>query len=190
MIESIGNKISQLRQSSSLSAEELSVAVGISESELEAIESNKIVPTMGLLVRLSRSLGVRLGTVLDGTEHPGPAISKNQSYSNTVFITGKKESARENLDFHALASQKSDRHMEPYMIEVEYISESSQRQSTHEGEEFLYVVQGDVELRYGKEKYAMSAGDSIYFDSIVPHCLSTTQEGGTARVLAVTYHPY
>ena len=190
MTTSIGNKIKQLRETASLSQEELASAAGITPDELESIETNKIVPTVGLLVRLSRGMGIRLGSVLDGSEHPGPALSKSEHFASTVFITGKRESARENLDFHALASQKSDRHMEPYMIEVEFLPEGNQRKSSHEGEEFLYVVRGNVELRYGKDKYPMGEGDSIYFDSIVPHCLSTTQEGDTARVLAVTYHPY
>jgi len=190
MTTSIGNKIKQLREAASLLQEDLASATGITPEELEEIETDKIVPTMGLLVRLSRSMGVRLGSVLDGTENPGPAFSKSENYSSTVFITGKRESARENLDFHALASQKSDRHMEPYVIEVVFIAEENQRKSTHEGEEFLYVLRGQVELRYGKDKYPMGEGDSIYFDSIVPHRLSTTKEGDTARVLAVTYHPY
>ena len=190
MSTSIGIKVRQLRETSNLSQEELALTAGITPDELESIETDRIIPTMGLLVRLSRGMGIRVGSVLDGTEHPGPALSKGEQRSSTVFITGKGESARENLDFHALASQKSDRHMEPYMIEVEFVSEGNQRKSTHEGEEFLYVLKGEVELRYGKDKYPMGEGDSIYFDSIVPHCLSTTKEGDTARVLAVTYHPY
>lgn len=79
--------------------------------------------------------------------------------------------------------------MEPFFINVSYCP-TGDLPSHHEGEEFLYVLEGSVQLLYGQETYTLEKGDSIYYDSIVPHNLTTLAEGETAKVLAVTYTPF
>jgi quercetin dioxygenase-like cupin family protein len=60
--------------------------------------------------------------------------------------------------------------------------------STHEGEEFVFVLSGEIEIEYGKDLHVLGAGDSIYYDSIVPHQLRA-HGGSSARILAVVYQP-
>jgi quercetin dioxygenase-like cupin family protein len=62
------------------------------------------------------------------------------------------------------------------------------RASTHEGEEFIYVLSGEVEVLYGKDMYRLKTGDCIYYDSIVPHHVHSAG-AAEARVLAVVYAP-
>jgi quercetin dioxygenase-like cupin family protein len=57
----------------------------------------------------------------------------------------------------------------------------------HEGEEFIYVLDGEVELRYGGDTITLSAGDSVYYDSIVPHRVSSS---APAKIVAVVYAPF
>ena len=59
--------------------------------------------------------------------------------------------------------------------------------SSHEGEEFIYVMKGEIEVLYGQETYLVSEGDSIYYDSVVPHDLHAF--GDEAKILAVVYTP-
>ena len=61
--------------------------------------------------------------------------------------------------------------------------------SAHEGEEFIYVMQGEVEIEYGKEKYLLKEGDSIFYDSIVKHHVHGAP-GKSAKILAVVYIPF
>ena len=61
--------------------------------------------------------------------------------------------------------------------------------SSHEGEEFLYILEGKAQICYGKEKYILNQGDSIYFDSIVPHHIGSASETESAKLLAVIYMP-
>ena len=61
--------------------------------------------------------------------------------------------------------------------------------SSHEGEEFLYVLEGEAQISYGKEKYILKSGDSIYFDSIVPHHIGSASDTQAAKMLAVIYMP-
>ena len=191
MTEPTGVKIKQLREAANLSIEELAKAAGIAPSQVELIENGKVIPTLSCLIKMCRSMGVRLGTVLDGAEHPGPALSKCQERKErTVSLSCDSAGDRSNLNFYALAAGKSDRNMEPYIIDVEWIPEKEEKKSQHEGEEFIYVMKGQIELQYGNDSFTLGEGDSIYYDSIVPHCLSTTGPDQKAKVLAVTYIPY
>jgi uncharacterized cupin superfamily protein len=78
--------------------------------------------------------------------------------------------------------------MEPYIIDIYPSSEEGYKLSSHEGEEFIYVLHGEIEVMYGKDIYTLTEGDSIYYDSIVKHHLHSRGES-TARILAVVYAP-
>jgi quercetin dioxygenase-like cupin family protein len=79
--------------------------------------------------------------------------------------------------------------MEPFLIDIESESDCGYPLSTHEGEEFLYVLDGVIEIYYGKEKYVVREGESIYYDSIVEHNVHAAG-GSRARILAVVYTPF
>ena len=185
MNPNIGNKIKQLREEHQLSLAELAANASIYPMQLEKIESGEIQPTMAIMVRISRALGTRLGTILDGEEHYEPVVQLSTPSINLV----ESENLGSHLRFSALAQNKTDRNMEPFFINVSYCP-TGDLPSHHEGEEFLYVLEGSVQLLYGQETYTLEKGDSIYYDSIVPHNLTTLAEGETAKVLAVTYTPF
>ena len=92
------------------------------------------------------------------------------------------------LDFFSLAEGKTSRHMEPFMITVNPADLGSHSLSSHEGEEFVYVLNGAIEIEYGKDLHVLVPGDSIYYDSIVPHQLRAHGDV-PARILAVVYAP-
>lgn len=96
---------------------------------------------------------------------------------------------RKHMEYHALSQDKSGRHMEPFLIDIAPASDVDFILSTHEGEEFIYVLDGIVEINYGKEVYILEEGDSIYYDSIVAHHVHAGN-GGTAKILGVIYTPY
>ncbi|MGZ7070058.1 MAG: cupin domain-containing protein, partial [Methanobacterium sp.] len=74
-------------------------------------------------------------------------------------------------------------------IDVHLPGTEDYKLSSHEGEEFIYVMDGEIEILYGQDKYLVSAGDSIYYDSIVPHDLHA-YGGKDAKILAVVYTPF
>jgi quercetin dioxygenase-like cupin family protein len=81
------------------------------------------------------------------------------------------------------------RSMEPFLVEIEPGQQSDYMLSSHEGEEFIYVLEGQIEINYGKEVYQLGAGDSIYLDSIVSHNVHAGDHKA-AKILAVVYAPY
>ena len=97
-----------------------------------------------------------------------------------------KEGAVGKYHYYPLAKGKTDRHMEPLYIVVQPCDDSCT--SSHEGEEFVIVVKGEVELVYGKQSYHLREGDSMHYNSVVPHHLGAAN-GEAAEIFAVIYTP-
>ncbi len=185
---SIGIKIKKFREFRQISIDELALSANLEVSQLERIEKEGTVPSLGHLIKISRALGVRLGTFLDGQEQPGPVIVRSGNEKTALSFSTKNEKNREHLNFFSLAPDKAGRHMDPFIVEIEPQKESDYKLSTHEGEEFIFVFKGKIEINYGKDVYTLSEGDSIYLDSVVAHNVHAAGTE-TAKLLAVVYTP-
>ena len=185
---SIGDKVRLVRESRKLSLAQLADRAGLPMEGVGRIESGALIPSLGPLIRLARALGVRLGTFLDDQENVGPVFVHAGEHPKVMHVSDKSESRRSDLDFFSLAANKAGRHMEPFLIDIYPSSAQDAKVSAHEGEEFIYVLSGEVEITYGTEVYRLAAGDSIYYDSIVAHHVHC---GGDrpAQLLAVVYAP-
>ncbi len=185
----IGSKIRQLREAREMTVEELAEASQSSEELIQQLENGALVPSLTPLLKIARALGVRLGTFLDDMPQSGPVIVKSGQSEDVVRFSGKTERPKKSaLEFYSLAPDKADRHMEPFVIDIHPSPKESHKLSSHEGEEFIYVLSGDIEIFYGKDVIKLNSGDSIYYDSIVPHDVHTEGESD-ARILAVIYAP-
>ncbi len=185
----LGGKIRQLREMREMSVEQLAEQSHCHVDLLRHMEDGDLVPSLTPLMNISRALGVRLGTLLDDEPHDGPLLVKAGQSPNIVHFSGKDpEAKKSNLDFYSIGAGKKDRHMEPFLIDVQPRNGEHPPLSSHEGEEFIYVLEGQIEINYGKTDYILEAGDSIYYDSVVPHDVHA--RGGTARILAVVYAPF
>ncbi|MFQ8807156.1 MAG: cupin domain-containing protein [Alistipes indistinctus] len=89
---------------------------------------------------ISRALGTRLGTILDGEEHYEPVVQLSTDRTPSINLV-ESENLGSHLRFSALAQNKTDRNMEPFFINVSYCP-TGDLPSHHEGEEFLYVLEG------------------------------------------------
>lgn len=184
----IGEKIRQMRESKEMSVEELAKASGNSEELIESLEDGSYIPSMTPLFKIARALGVRLGTFLDDMPQTGPFVLKSGQSEEVIHFTGSISNLEEStLDLYSLAYGKGDRHMEPFIVDLHPKNTDKYELSSHEGEEFIYVMGGEIELFYGQEKHVLGAGDSIYYDSVIPHDLHAHQK--EARILAVVYAP-
>ncbi len=186
---SVGSKITQIREARKLTPEQLAERSQLSAELIREIENGALIPSLTPLIKIARVLGVRLGTFMDDVENIGPVVSRRGQYSKAVRFAGKSKSASGELDFYALAMDKSGRHMDPFLIDIQPATDKEYVLSSHEGEEFIYVLSGQVEISYGKELHRLNEGDSIYYDSIVAHHVHT-QGDAPARILAVVYAPF
>jgi transcriptional regulator with XRE-family HTH domain/mannose-6-phosphate isomerase-like protein (cupin superfamily) len=189
-----GERISELCKTYSVSRETLAERSGLSLDLIRTIEESGHIPDLAPLVKIARALGVRLGTLLDDHEELGPVVTRAGGASPAArFVTGlsregtdSPDQAHRGLVFNALAADKGGRHMEPFIVDIEPGAE--QEKSTHEGEEFIYILSGNLSLEYGTASYILNAGDSVYYDSIVPHRVLPADKA-PVRILAVIYTP-
>lgn len=184
----VGSKIKGLRELRSVTVEELSERTGLSPEQILKIEGGEVAASLTPLLKIARGLGCRLGTFLDDTSIAGPVVSTpGEGDDRAVRFVGAGD--RNGLVFHALAANKADRNMEPFIIDVNPPASGDYEVSSHEGEEFMYVLSGELEIDYGRKLYHLKAGQSIYYDSIVPHHVHAAG-GKAARILAVVYAPH
>jgi len=184
----LGRKVATVRESRGITAEQLAERTELKPELVRQIEAGDLIPSLAPLVRIARVLGVRLGTFLDDHEGIGPVVARGGDRHGVVRFSDKNQADHSDLDFFSLAADKAGRHMEPFFVVLHPSSAQDAKLSTHEGEEFLFVVEGAIEIDYGREKYRLERGDSIYYDSIVPHNVHSAG-GGEARIIGVVYSP-
>lgn len=183
------SKIKSIRERQNMSIEELSENSGVKLDVLKAMESGEVIPSLTPLTKMARALGVRLGTFLDDTPQIGPVVTRAGKPTSALYFSGREDVTNaSNLEFHSLGAGKIDRNIDPFLIDIEY-EEGEKELSSHEGEEFIYVLKGEVELIYGKDTFTMGEGDSIFYDSVVPHHLHAAGKK-ESKILAVLYTPY
>ena len=187
----VGAKIRGLRESKNLSIEEIAEHSGLSAEQILSIENDQNLPSLGPLIKIARALGVRLGTFMDDNDALGPVVTRaaDRERDSSISFSNGATDARKHMEYHPLAQQKAGRHMEPFIIDINPEDTPDFQLSAHEGEEFIYVMSGEVEIVYGKEKYLLTEGDSIFYDSIVKHHVHGAP-GKSAKILAVVYIPF
>ena len=188
----LGKRITELCKTYNVSLDDLAERSGLPMELIRRIEKEDHIPDLAPLVKIAGALGVRLGTLLDDQEQLGPIITRAGTAGQTArFKTGlpEGESSAEGtkgLSFRALASEKGGRHMEPFIVDID--PEAEQKKTPHEGEEFIYILSGSLALEYGSKSEVLNEGDSVYYDSIVPHRVISA-DGKPVRILAVIYTP-
>jgi len=188
--QELGRRLAQLRESHGLTVEQLAERCECDAATIAGIEAGEQSPSLAPLLRLTRALGVRLGTLLDDDDAVvGPVVTRAAEAGGPPRMQSlAAASAANTLTYHVLAQPRSSRHMEPFLIDVLPSAPERHIRSSHRGEEFVYVLSGSVEVEYGDELHVLWPGDSIYFDSIVAHEVRT-HGAVPARILAVVHIP-
>ncbi len=186
-MSAITEKIKMLCADRNMSIEELATGSGLTVDQVNTICEIDIIPSLSSLIKIARALGVRLGTFLDDSEEMGPVVNRHTDSQQPVTFTSHHTSNNSHMDFISLAARKAGRNMEPFLINIES-GTGKENLSSHEGEEFLFVLEGSIVVHYGTEKYILNKGDSIYYDSIVNH-LVTANYPSEAKILGVVYSP-
>ncbi len=188
-IDDVGTRIARIRESRGLTPDQLAERSQLAAELIREIEDGALIPSLAPLIKIARVLGVRLGTFMDDMEHIGPVVTRHGQRSKAVRFAEKSRVSSGALDFYSLATEKSGRHMDPFLVDVLPASDKEYPLSSHEGEEFIYVLRGQIEVNYGKDLYQLGEGDSIYYDSTVAHNLHALGDR-PATIVAVVYAPF
>lgn len=186
--EKLGARVRKYREDRGMSREQLSEASSLTVEFITALEEENLYPSIGPLQKVARALNVRLGTFMDDEVTKDPIVVK-QGDREADLTMQKARTKRAAFQFHSLGKGKTDRNMEPFFIEIDAEPEEDRKLSSHQGEEFILVTKGCVRVVYGKEEYILHPGDTIYYNSIVPHYVGAEGDE-TAAIYAVIYYPH
>ncbi|MDI7258490.1 MAG: cupin domain-containing protein [Thermodesulfobacteriota bacterium] len=183
----VGEKIKTIREGKGLSLKEVADLTGFSTALLSQMENHLVSPSLGTMIKLANALGVRVGDLLGETQgEPFAIVRKDERKSVSRFAS--KDGVKYGYSYESLGFEKKDRHMEPFIVTLEPATVKTSKTSVHEGEEFIFVLEGEMEVILGDHTDVLSPGDSIYYDSTIPHRVQCHQDKVT-RILAVLYAP-
>lgn len=181
-VEEIGQRIRILREEKGLSLDEVSNLTGFDVELLSNIETNKVQPQLGTVIKLSKALDSAFSRLVSGTGDRIYSITRKKEQKVVSRSTSQKGKKQVYI-YKSLAPEVKGRHMEALIVQLEENPEKEV--SVHEGEEFIYVLDGIVTLDIGDDNFELEPGDSAYYLSTTPHLVASKK--GKATILAVLY---
>jgi transcriptional regulator with XRE-family HTH domain len=163
----IGKKLRQLRLRKKIALVDLGKHAGLSASLLSQLENGKLVPTLSTLARLAMVFDVSL-------DHFFGAKKKRQLFAliraeERIKFPDRPDSPLPSYFFENLAYACQDKSIQVYLAEFPNRAPSEVTEHLHEGAEFVFVLEGEVTIRYEDEDHELRTGDSVYFDPSEPH---------------------
>ena len=180
----VGERVKKVREEKGLSLEDIHRRTDIDVEFLKEIEAGEVAPPLGIIIKLSKALEMKMGYFISGEESKPYTIVRRKD-RKLVSRYDSEKGAYYGYEFESLAPYKKDRHMEPFLVTL-LPSATEEERSTHDGQEFIFVLQGKMEVRLGQEIHVLEPGDAIYYDSTVPHLVKCYGDE-TAKILAVLY---
>jgi len=179
---SIAGNIKALRLNKKMSLDELSKLTGLTKGYLSKIERSCKAPPLSTLNKIALNMDVDVTFLL----------RENTEEVRDVELTVVRRRERKKVvtkgslygyEYEALAYNKPGKNMEPFVISPALDKEATFQ---HDGEEFMFVLEGVHEFTYDGKKYILRKGDSIYFDSRIPHS-GRSLGHKKAKILTIIY---
>ena len=181
----LGARLKKRRLEAGLTLAALAERAGFGKAYLSRIENGKKVPPIGTLSRLADVLGIEAASLLaDNTRPPvwsGVSVVKRSDKRPTVM-----GGSAFGYDYFALTDATNGRALQPYLFNFPDKVDKFVF-FEHEGEELMYVLTGRVEWQVGMDKFILEPGDTIHFDSRMPHRGHSLS--GPATALVVMFSP-
>lgn len=159
----IGDNIRKTRHRLSMTQQALADASGLSKGMISKIETGAVVPVMGTLSRIAEGLGVKFGALLEMEHKRDPLLTLNPFADPCQFIT-----TQAGYRIFNPLDGATDKGMQPIMVYAKS-GEAKPHVLTHPGEEFIFVVRGEMTFQVGDQKLFLRPGDSLYFDGMKKH---------------------
>jgi quercetin dioxygenase-like cupin family protein len=168
------------REKQGFSIQELAQKTGIAQSELEQVEAGQIMLPLGQVIKLSKVLSLKMADMISIGDKAFTIVRAGERSEVQRF--GRAKQASHGYEYVSLAPGKKDRRMEPFLVTLH--PASSDEPSSHDGQEFIYVLDGEMEVIVDNNHDILKPGDSIYYDSSTTH-LVRAHGNKPAQILAV-----
>ena len=181
--DNLGERIRKAREMRGLTLQDLSSRTGIRVDTLERVESNEMIPPLGELIKLGKAMEMKMGYFISpGVDKPMTVVRSD--CRPAVSRYGRKRSEQYGYFYESLAPEKANRFMEPFLITM--VPTDVKELSTHDGQEFIFVLEGEMKAQVGDQVEILRAGDAVYYDSSCPHLVKCAG-GQSAKILAVLF---
>ena len=175
---SLGRRIQTLRQNRDISQETLANETGYTLDYLQRLEGDEVIPPVAVLLTLGRALKVDSGVLL-----------KDESPAEAVERRAKEVSKRtDHYSYQVLTPESTDKHLKGFLVTIEPAKDLENASYQHEGEEFQFVLKGQVEVTVGDNVSQLRKGDVLHFNSNLVHTLKNTGDE-PCELLVVLFTP-
>lgn len=175
--KSFGRRMKALRQEAEISMETLASDTGCSIERLQRIEADRVLPTVSEVIRISKALSVDPGSFLSAEE--------KESHKRKIEAYRKRTEA---YSYTPLTPGAKTKHMKAFLVQIDPCSDHDMVEYQHEGEEFIYVLKGKLEIRVGEHLRMLEQGQSIHFNSGIRHQLRNVSDV-PMELIVVVYTP-
>ncbi len=172
----VGKKIKKARTSKKITLDHVANETGFSIEYLKKVEAGKAIPPVGALLQIGRALEIDSGSLLKEPE------SKLQS---RIKAHTKRT---DNYAYTTLTPGAENKHLKAFRVLIEAQQDHKGVDYHHEGEEFVYVLSGKIEVVVGEHINNLEQGDSLHFNSGIRHKLRSVSDE-TAELVVVIYTP-
>lgn len=178
----LGEKLTKLRDRRGLALADVAASSGVPEDRLEKYEKGRALPALGELMNLAGVYDVSLNHFFM-SELSGTRIEVVRANERWKVKPQTDTAAALNYSYEALSYSLTDKVMSPFHIEIPPQGNREGEPLSHEGEEFLFILSGEVEIHFDQETHRLASGDAIYFDSRIRHSIRAVGSQ-PARMLA------
>jgi mannose-6-phosphate isomerase-like protein (cupin superfamily) len=176
VVLSLGKRVKEARSRLGISLEDLAQQSGYTAQVISAIEEETMVPPVALILQLNRILKLDM----ESDDSAGTTATRLRAKSHKKRVDA--------YAYQALTRPKADMHLRAYQVTIEPHTEHKGVEYHHEGEEFIYVLEGELAIQIGENMNTIKKGQSIHFDSSLHHKLNNPSSE-TAVLLVVIYVP-
>jgi transcriptional regulator with XRE-family HTH domain len=182
----IGAKLHQLRMRKKIALVELAKHTGLSPSMLSQLENGRLTPTLPTLARVAMVFDVGLEHFF--ADKRGAKLFSVVRANERIRFPDLPDSPEPSFFFECLMFASEGKGMHAYLADFPFRKQGKRREHLHEGSEFLFVLEGALEIHFQGEDHLLNAGDSVHLDSSEPHSYRGTAKAGT-RAIVVTAAP-
>jgi len=172
----VGKTIKKARTGKKYSLDRVANETGFSVAYLKEVESGKAIPPVGALLQIARALEIDSGSLLKEPE----SKLKSRIKAHTKRT--------DNYAYRTLTPGAENKHLKAFRVQIEAQQDHKGVDYHHEGEEFVYVLSGKIEVVVGEHINTLVAGDSLHFNSGIRHKLRSVSDE-KAELIVVIYSP-
>ncbi len=176
--KSFGAKMKQLRQLRKIPFEQLANRTGFSQRYLKEIEESKVIPPVAAVIQISKALSIDSGSFLSADKQEALVKRRRESFF-------KRTQA---YSYKTLTPGAETKHMKAFLVTIDPKQDHKMVEYRHEGEEFIYVLKGQVEVIVGENRNLLEKNETLHFDSNIAHKLRNLSHD-RAKLLVVLYTP-